>query len=245
VKNFSKANLYFVFAGAVILLGGGIASMQFSSLGEKGGELTKLKQQAQDPKDLEIKLADLNNEAAATGVKLAHLEQGVPEVAYVPTMLKELEAFGKKNGIAVFGVRPMMPPASAPDKKKKAKPYEELIIEVKGKGRYASVLQFVRALNTFPKIVAVKAVSLSPKREQAEQMGYSRLDITIELRAYLFKPAKGESLNFPQRIELKPADSPNGKTPTNGEKAGTPSTNSNPSAAGQVEARKGDSIYEG
>jgi hypothetical protein len=129
------------------------------------------------------------------------LEQGVPEFAYVPTLLKELEAFGISNGIEVFGVRPMPNPVQTPkDKEKKRiqKAYIELLIEVKGRGRYENVMRFIQGLKAFPKIVASKAVSLSP-RNDSQSENTSELDVTVELKTFLFPP---------KQDALPPADLP-------------------------------------
>ena len=199
MKAKSSATLLFIMTGVVTLLGGGGAFMLYNSLSGKNDELAKLKSEAKDPKELEKELATRTKEMTANAATLSHLEKGIPELAYVPTMLKELEATGKKCGIQVYGVRPTIPVATTKkageSAKKREKPYEELTIEVKGKGKYRSVLQFVSAMNDFPKIVAVRTVGLMPKNESGVKVagGYSNLEITLELRAFLFKPNKKES----------------------------------------------------
>lgn len=207
----NRALIYLALSGLVFLGGGAGAFMLFGSLGEKSNELAKLKADAKQPAELQQQIETLTQESQATGAKLAHLEQGIPEVAYIPTMLKELEAFGAKNGVKVYGVRPFIAPqaVSKKDAKKKAeKPYTELTIEIKGKGRYGAALQFVKAMTTFPKIVAVRTVTLTPKVVQGtdSSKGYSNLDITIELRAFLFKPKDGETVGFPEAPASQPTD---------------------------------------
>lgn len=198
MKGMKRATIYFVLSAVVFLVGGGFAFMLFGSLGDKTSEIAKLKSEARHPDELQ---ADLDSAKATwqdNGIKLAHLEKGIPEVAYVPTMLKELEAFGKQSGVQVFGVRPYIAatPASKKDKKKQLdKPYTELSIEIKGKGKYRNVMNFVKAMTGFPKIVAVRTVALTPKNDP--NVDRALLDVTIELRAFLFKPAQGEETAFP------------------------------------------------
>src|SRR5262249_32636476 len=138
---------------------------------------------------------------AASKVQLSHLEQGVPEVAYVPTLLKELEKAGKAAGMDVLGVRPIPRAASAPvrasgeqTKKAKKKDYTELDIQVNGRGDYKSVLTFVKAMQMFPKILSTRTVSVQPTsgQNQAKNNASPRLDVGLEFRAYLF-PSDGST----------------------------------------------------
>lgn len=211
MRKISKAKLIFVLAGVAFLLSAGGAFMLFNAMGERTSKIAALKSEAQKPEELQATLDELNAQAAQSAMQLAHLEKGIPELAYVPTMLKELEAYGNNSGIKVHGVRPFVVASGPKDKKTKKteKPYTELNIEVKGKGRYRSVLQFVKALQKFPKIVAVRTVTISPKNDgkKADQTDYSNLDITIELRAFLFKPQKGEEIGFPE-YQAPATDSP-------------------------------------
>ena len=110
-------------------------------------------------------------------------------------MLSELEKLGKSSGIAVIGVRPLPKPAtpgkkdSAADGEIKKKPaYDELNIEVKGRGTYRSVLNFIESLGKFPKVVAARTVELTPKNDPGQTS--SSLDVTINLRAYVFASAQ-------------------------------------------------------
>lgn len=250
MKKISRAKLIFVMAGVAFAISAGGAFMLFNAMGEKTSRIAALKSEAQKPEELQATLDELNAQASQSALQLAHLEKGIPELAYVPTMLKELEAYGKNSGIKVHGVRPFVVASGPKDKKaKKAeKPYTELNIEVKGKGRYRSVLQFVKALQKFPKIVAVRTVTISPKNEgnKAEQTDYSNLDITIELRAFLFKPQKGEEIGFPE-YEAPANTSP--VEPRMGIPPSTPKTDSTPGPANgkklTADASNGGSKNEG
>jgi Tfp pilus assembly protein PilO len=210
VKRNSKATLFLILSGVVFLLGCGGAYVLYGEYSSKEAEAAKLRKDTKDFKQLETELQTIIDENKDNMVKLAHLEKGVPEMAYVPTMLKELEAFGKKNGIQVLGVRPV-PQAQSndPKKKPKAKPYNELTIEIKGRGAYRSAMSFVTGLKTFPKIVAARMVSLAPKNDQkAGEAAARTLEMTVELRAYLFKPQKGEKLEVPALDKTKPSKEP-------------------------------------
>jgi len=212
--------IYFAMTALVVVLGAGGAFMMFSGNSDKQAEIAKLKQDARDPKEMEQELEAVKAEATANAEKLAHLEKGITEIAYVPTMLKELESFGNKNGILVTGVRPV-PKVEVKGKEKKARttPYEELTIEIKGKGKYRAVMQFVAALKTFPKIVAARNVALTPKNGQAPLTPGSapNLEATIELRAFMFKPLKSE-MKSKGGEESDPSEAAPASAPTQGSK---------------------------
>lgn len=145
---------------------------------------------------------------------LTHLEQGVPDHAYLPTMLSELEKVGKDNGIEVTGVKPILRPAPPKKEGEKAqkKTYELLDIEVKGRGKFDAVRKFITAMNVFPKVVAARTVGLVPKTASGQEWS-DELDITVELRAFVFPTkdgdpdaeAKAESAALSATPELKNA----------------------------------------
>ncbi len=210
-----KALVYFALTGVIALAGGGMIFMFASSNSDKSSDLRRLKTEARKPQELRLELDEAKIKAQLSATELAHLEQNIPELAYVPTMLKELEQFGNDSGVKVYGVRPFVAVHTSKkgkERKKDEKPYSELSIEIKGKGRYQAVMKFVDAMKAFPKIVAVRTVSLSPKQNLGGTAGYSVLDVTLELRAYLFKPASGEDLGYPKvEIDLdseKPTTNP-------------------------------------
>jgi hypothetical protein len=86
--------------------------------------------------------------------------------------MKELEQVGIGNNIKVIGVRPapqqLMTPTQATqegDQRPKKKEYEEIEIEVQARGSYDNVKAFLDSLKTFPKILAVKTVTMEPQRD--------------------------------------------------------------------------------
>lgn len=197
-----KATFLWILTAAIFLVGGGGSYMIYGGLSDKQAKINSLKAEAKDAEALEAELADLKTQVGESSDKLAHLEKGIPELAYIPTMLKELETFGKANGIDVKGVRPIPAPKDKNAKvKKKAKPYNELAIEIKGKGKFRSVLNFIAALKTFPKIVAARTVSLTPKMSPKNENSGTDLEVVVELRAFLFKPDKDEPVTVPGLTE--------------------------------------------
>ena len=192
-----KPNPKFFMALTVLtlVLGLGLVSFQYSALSDAKDRVAKLKKDALDEGELERQLRSSTTDLQQCSARLNHLEKGIPELAYVPTMLKELENVGTENGLQILGVRPVPKQVSPKDQKEKKssskKKYTELDIEVSGRGTYNAVKAFVRALQSFPKIVAARSVAMTPKQE-TNVVGSPKLDVTISLRSYLFPPDKSE-----------------------------------------------------
>lgn len=183
-------NLFFILSGIAVVGWGFVCYAQNDSLGAYRAEVVDLKTELQRQGNVETQLEEINLKVAESREKLNHLEQGVPERAYMPTLMTEIEALGQRNGILVTGVRPMpakfAPPPNEDPSKVEKKPYIEQFVEVKGSGHYLKVLQFLSQLESFPKIVSVQTVTLSPKNDLNAEGDKSMLDITIELKAFLF-----------------------------------------------------------
>ncbi len=177
------------------------------------GDVNALKAEVKDEKEVQGELDKAKATLEECAAKLAHLEKGVPQFAYVPTLMTELEKTGKQYGLRVLGVRPVAKQLGVVKKEdfdpsaaaKKA--YEEMTIEVKGIGSYGSVMRWVNSLQQFPKIVAARSVTLAPKVEPGSDE--KPLDMTVELRAYVFKEPqagakKGDLGSKSARLEVKP-----------------------------------------
>lgn len=195
----STPQIFFILAALTLAAGTGATIFQWSEIGDKTEQLAQLKKDVRDPKDIQAEFDQTSTKVAESKANLDHLEQGVPAFAYVPTMLKELETFGKQNGIEVLGVRPIPKPETK-DKygKRKKEAYEEIAIEVKGRGNFKSVKSFITALEKFPKIVSARSVSMQPNTSPQSSgpavaaNATKKLDVTVELRAFLFSPNRGE-----------------------------------------------------
>lgn len=191
---------------AVLIVGGGAAYWQYTGMTAAEGRLRQLESEVPDEKELTSMLASSQAELAEQQAKLDHLEKSVPGVAYVPTLLRELESVGKGNKITVTGVRPVMAPPSVPGAEMGAKKaYQEIEIDITGRGSYFSVLNMVQALQKFPKIVAVNSVAMLPKREgNQDQLS---LEATVRIKAFMFpndpSPDSGDKL----ASNVKPAGS--------------------------------------
>lgn len=178
----------FLFATAgVWVLGGALVFFQNGSVGEEQTKLAKVKAEYKDEKKVKQELATSQQDLQKLQERLAHLEKGVQDYAYIPTLLRQLEETGKTCGLQVVGVRPI-PPKLDPNKKDAAKkPYDELDVEVASRGKFGKVTAFLGSLGNFPKIVAVRSVTMQPKSDPMHPFAQPDLDAIVTIRAYLFK----------------------------------------------------------
>lgn len=185
------------FLGLALLtlaVGGGGSYYQYTTLAAQTERIAQLRIDTRPLEEIEADLASATEKLSKTTAQLVHLEQGVPQFAYVPTLLYELEKLGNSTGLEVLGVRPVPPTPIKGDKKKKGA-YEELDIDLKGRGDYDAVMNFVQALQTFPRIVEARTISLSPKSD-AHKDGKPGLEVEVKLRAYLFPPPQGAEIKY-------------------------------------------------
>ena len=170
-KSTKPKTLGFV-AFLVLLMGSGATYFQYSAVQTKKAEAAALEATVPTQEELMKSLSDSRAKLDEYRAKLDHLEGSVPDVAYIPTLMKELEQVGIGNNIKVIGVRPapqqLMTPTQATqegDQRPKKKEYEEIEIEVQARGTYDNVKAFLDSLKTFPKILAVKTVTMEPQRD--------------------------------------------------------------------------------
>ncbi|HLK13785.1 MAG TPA: type 4a pilus biogenesis protein PilO [Fimbriimonadaceae bacterium] len=241
-----KAFMYL--ALGTVVVGGALCYFQYTKLGEINGRVAKLRTEVSDPKAVQARLEQSTMKLEGAKQSLVHLEANVSSAAYVPSLLQDLDAFGKSNGIAVTGVRPApkKPGDDDPSKKKDSKPYDELTIQVTGTGSFDSVEKFVTNLPTFPKIVAAKMVSIEPARSSAPNAKSGLVNVTVQLRAYIFKadaqaaaPATGAPSGAPAAGTPGATTAPAGTTATPGQGTaqGTkPATKPGPAGAASTPA---------
>ena len=179
---------FFMLAGVVFLAGMGVVYLTHSALEERQQGLEILKADLKDEKTVQAEFDTAKAKINELKSKLSHLEHGIPQAAYVATMLHELEEFGKKNNLIILSVRPVFTEKSKKegDAEKKSA-YEEQNIAVKGRGTYGDAMRFVDALKNFPKIVAVKSFSIVPKDSGKIEKGSPLLEFEVALQAYAFK----------------------------------------------------------
>lgn len=184
----------------VVLAAGGGASYWMHSVAQQAREnVGRMRQEVPSEAEVTKMLAESERKVGQYQFELEHLEQGVPNVAYVPTLLTELENLGKANQLEMIGVRPVVERDLKQSKREgsksmkgSSKAYEEIDIDIVGRGTYGRVLATVSALQKFPKVVAVKTLSMTPKRDPNSLGGQPTLEAVVRIKAYVFADRKAE-----------------------------------------------------
>lgn len=200
MKKGPNPKAFMLMAIGTFVVGLGASYMAYSQMSGIQGEVASLKSEYKDEKQVQQELDAAKLKVDECALKLKHLEAGVPDTAYIPTLMTELEKTGQKFGIKILGVRPI-PKQNAPVKKiegesapTERKAYDEMAIEVKGIGSYGAIMRWVNSLQEFPKIVAARSVQLAPKVEPGQTQ--ASLDVTVELRAYVFPDAAAKKADL-------------------------------------------------
>lgn len=204
----TKQSLLCLAAVAVLLLCvGGFAYYNFSSkLGKLNTEISKKQERLDNSEGITRRLTRVEQEYTDAQVKLGSLEKGVSTKAYVPTLLRQIEELGKSVDMRVVGIRPKIvvdaPVAAAPpsdgDKdetkkvvRKKPDPYDKLDIEIEVTGKYRDVARFLYKVTSFPKIIAVNTVQITPVggSSSVEAIGSPELSVKLGTTAFILKEA--------------------------------------------------------
>jgi hypothetical protein len=217
--------------GLVVLLSGGIFWVQRGWLAEATDQLSDKQSELQDGRAIAKRREDARTKLEADRSLIANLEPGVSSAAFVPTLLKQLEALATQTQNRVVGVRPQIvaqgpskieqrrdPDAQAKgeanggsgDKKDKApveEPYTRLEIEVNLQGKFASAQRFVDQLMRFPKIVSVDQMSIHPK-PAGEKDEPGLLEIQLKVTAFIMK---GEQPVLPSQPAVSASNTLAGK----------------------------------
>ncbi len=188
-----------------LALGGGAVYWQYNSMVEAETKMKALDAEVPEESELAASLEESKQKLLVLQKELTHLEKGVPQPAYIPTLLREIEKTGRDANLKVTGVRPVVAPPLPPGVEQEKKAYQELDIDITGKGDFQSVITLVEMLRKFPKIVAVKTVNLTP-RVDASKPTYTHIDTTLKLRAFVF-PTNEESSNASVSVAGQPGGS--------------------------------------
>lgn len=186
----NSSKLWVVLAVLAFFVGGFAIYMKWNGISAQRDELQETQAKVDNAAGVEAERTESEARIAALRLELSHLERGVPDYAYVPTMLRELERYGKANGIEVTGVRPVAapppPPNASTDEKVAPKSYDELTIEVHGRGTFGDALRFTQALNRFPKIVEARTITMTPPSGTPVLGTQPVLDLLFQLKVFVF-----------------------------------------------------------
>jgi Tfp pilus assembly protein PilO len=172
-------------------------------------DLEKKEQQVAESEKIASRLEETRLDYIDTRAQIRNLESSVTTQAYVPTLLKQLERLGESVNLKVQSVRPQaseqdatktrklssarqasqgdVEQASAQkpglkkegEQKEEVKPYDELKIELELEGKFANVLDFLHGMTSFPKIIAVDNMDVSPV---ASGLGLGSPNLNVKMR---------------------------------------------------------------
>lgn len=178
-------------------------------------ELQEKQKQVEDSKKIANRLLDVQERYLRTQEEISFLETSVSTQSYVPTLLKQIEALGTSVDLRVNSVRPMKAPPAAPppikrtsedpeaapasgstsnvpaDGAEEPKPYQELNIDIELEGTYWHARDFIYRLTSFPKIISVKEMQVSPAGP-VEGRKSPKLLVKLTVTAFVFQE-KSES----------------------------------------------------
>lgn len=182
----------------------------------KAGELTKLEQKLEQKQnqlaEAREKLTDLpalEATYAKVQARLQVLEPALPDSAYIPTFLRQIEglATGTRNSILMIRPKTVAKKSSGGAKttindetgeiiKGKAEPgkvappripYDFVPIELQLVGTYWTVIDFLTKLREFPKMIAVNDIGFVPKQAGVGARQSLSLTATMGLTAVVTK----------------------------------------------------------
>lgn len=177
------------------------------------GERAKVEKQVRENQMVAQTQRSSENKYLDTRAQIRCLESSVSTSAFVPTLLKQIEHLGKSVHLKVLGVRPKPADPNAGLAKKQAsqaaaaqggqaaadaaaaaakpeppKPYDELEVDLELEGDYMNALDFLYKMTSFPKILAVNSVQMSPGSGLMMSEN-PKLSIKINATAFVFKEA--------------------------------------------------------
>ncbi len=214
----SKGITVLIILAVVIFFGCVLAYMGAAGkLKAVAADLDKKEQQMAKSEKIAARLQESELKYLDTRAQIRNLESSVSTQAYVPTLLKQLEHHGELVNLRVLGVRPQ-PAAKATStrtlqsakqasrgdvekaseqraglstskEEKKEMPYDELKIELELEGKFANALDFLYGLTTFPKIIAVDSIDVSPARLEPGSAS-PNLGLRMKVTAFVLKDDK-------------------------------------------------------
>ncbi|MCJ7821724.1 MAG: type 4a pilus biogenesis protein PilO [Armatimonadetes bacterium] len=194
----------------LIGLGGSLYHAKTSELSKLKGQLEAKESQLTE---VRAKLTELPQYEAQYGklqARLSVLEPSLPDSAYIPTFLRQIEglATGTQNNILMIRPKPAIQRAAAPtttindetgeivaieaDGEAAAAepaplPYDFVPIELRVEGTYWTAIDFLVELQKFPKMIAVNDVSFTPDQTKLGAGQSPRLTATMDLTAVVTK----------------------------------------------------------
>jgi Tfp pilus assembly protein PilO len=209
--------------GALLLVGGGALVYYLMNL-QSAVDRRIAKKQTQVGADSQItrRYETARAEYDAATEPLKHLEGAIPASSYIPTLVQQLQLASQKRQIKLSGLRPgaalddtPAPAASGSKGRKVARPaYKQVVMTIQAEGTFNQIMGFISDLNSFPKIVAVNSISLSPKSvDSSAQNSSPKLNANIGIVAYQFDDDAASAASPQNRQSASQKESTNAGSP--------------------------------
>jgi Tfp pilus assembly protein PilO len=218
----SSPILFAVLSVGVLVAGAGLSYAQYGKVQQLTAKANAARQELGSRAELEAQLAQSSLDVQKASQDLTHLEGNLTTVEYVPTLLKDLQTTGESCHLQIEGVRPVpkndakvkKPEGTGSAEKPIRKTYEEIDVEVRCKGTFQNVMSFLKKLESFPKIVGVRQMTIVPQVAQ-DSKSVKALETTVRIRVYVFprtaawtSPGQADGSARPQPAHVAPDGNP-------------------------------------
>lgn len=202
-------------------LGASLYRAKGSELGRLRKELTARESQLDEVRVKLTNQPELETKYAKLQARLSVLEPALPDSSYMPTFLRQIEQLAVETNNRIIMIRPKAKVASKPsgvtinnetgevvkpaeagagsdadqkakEKEKSKLPYDYSSIELKVEGDYTTVLDFLKELQSFRKMIAVNDIAFSPKTAGALAQQSPELTATMDLTAVVMNVKGGK-----------------------------------------------------
>ncbi len=201
-----------VLAGVGLLVCAGIYAMGSAKLSKLTVQLESRRKAVEESKRIAERLEQAEMKYRSAESQVSFLENSVSTRDFIPTLLKQLERLGKSHNLRVLSVKPRLEQAATQpsrrdpaaqvegdansndkqgENKPERKPYDSLTIDIEVTGTYANLMAFLNGITSFPKILEVNALQITPTT-QCKSFGSPELSMQINVTAYIF-PVAGDS----------------------------------------------------
>jgi len=202
----------------LIGLGASLYHGKAAKLAKQNWQLREKQQQLADAQAKLTELPQLEAEFTKLQTRLSTLEPTLPDSAYIPTFLRQIEGLAASTRNRILVIRPKPAPEQASqgpkttindetgeivEKKGQAQagsrpsaaeqapmPYNHVPIELRLEGSYWTVIDFLVELQRFPKMIAVNDVGFDPTQAGANEQRSPQLTVTMALTAVATKGEK-------------------------------------------------------
>jgi Tfp pilus assembly protein PilO len=203
----------FALLGVAVLcligLGASLYHSRAAKLTELREELGQKEAQFDEARDRLTKLPQLETEFSQLQARLSVLEPALPDSAYVPTFLRQIERLATDTRNRILMIRPkpaierrpsgptttindetgeiIQSSTEAQAAEQVSMPYDYVPIELRLEGTYWTVIDFLAELQRFPKMIAVNDMAFDPTSGGINAQRSPQLTATMGLTAVVTK----------------------------------------------------------